>query len=244
MERCTVIGRLTATVLLIVGLAGCEVVAVAPPPAPAPVAQPTLPSAKAAVENFYAVVSRVEPIAEQQCRARRPQGPCNFEIAVINNPKLPPNAIQTVDRAGRPVIAFSISLVATARNRDELAFILGHEAAHHIARHRERTEREAIQGARLGGSLASAGGADSKAVAEAQRLGAAVAARRYSKDYELEADSLGTRIAYLAGFDPLVGAAFFSRIPDPGDEFLGTHPPNSARIATVRRTVAEIRLGR
>ncbi|HAB36898.1 MAG TPA: peptidase M48, partial [Rhodobacteraceae bacterium] len=31
---------------------------------------------------------------------------------------------------------------------------------------------------------------------------------------------------------------FFNRIPDPGNRFLGTHPPNSQRIATVERTAA------
>ena len=27
-------------------------------------------------------------------------------------------------------------------------------------------------------------------------------------------------------------------IPDPGEKFLGSHPPNAARIAIVRRTAA------
>ena len=72
----------------------------------------------------------------------------------------------------------------------------------------------------------------------AQRLGAQVGARTYSKEFELEADALGTIIASRAGYDPLLGAEFFNRIPDPGDKFLGTHPPNAERIATVRRTAA------
>jgi predicted Zn-dependent protease len=50
-------------------------------------------------------------------------------------------------------------------------------------------------------------------------------------------DALGTVITHRAGFSPLKGAAFFTRIPDPGDRFLGTHPPNAARIQTVRDTV-------
>ena len=57
---------------------------------------------------------------------------------------------------------------------------------------------------------------------------------------ELEADALGTIIAHEAGFDPLRGAAFFERIPDPGNQFLGTHPPNAARIETVRRVAASL----
>ena len=64
-------------------------------------------------------------------------------------------------------------------------------------------------------------------VDEATKLGAQVGARSYSKDFELEADALGTVITHRAGFSPLKGAAFFTRIPDPGDRFLGTHPPNA-----------------
>ncbi|MFT5342626.1 MAG: putative Zn-dependent protease, partial [Paracoccaceae bacterium] len=58
--------------------------------------------------------------------------------------------------------------------------------------------------------------------------------------FELEADQLGTVITYYAGYNPLVGAQFFAHIPDPGDRFLGTHPPNAARLATVRRTSAQL----
>ena len=85
--------------------------------------------------------------------------------------------------------------------------------------------------------LATLTGATAAGVDEATKLGAQVGARSYSKDFELEADALGTVITHRAGFSPLKGAAFFTRIPDPGDRFLGTHPPNAARIQTVRDTV-------
>ncbi|MDB4254950.1 peptidase M48, partial [bacterium] len=41
-----------------------------------------------------------------------------------------------------------------------------------------------------------------------------------------------------AGFDPLNGAQFFFRVPDPGDRFLGTHPANADRLRTVQRVAA------
>ena len=43
-----------------------------------------------------------------------------------------------------------------------------------------------------------------------------------------------------AGFDPRVGAAFFDRIPDPGDQFLGSHPANADRKRVVAATVAQL----
>ena len=59
--------------------------------------------------------------------------------------------------------------------------------------------------------------------------------------FELEADALGAEIALRAGFDPVRGAAFFNRLPDPGDQFLGTHPPTANRLAVVAKTVARLR---
>lgn len=72
----------------------------------------------------------------------------------------------------------------------------------------------------------------------AEQIGASLGARTYSKDFELEADQLGTVITARAGFDPVRGALFFNRIPDPGNRFLGTHPPNAARMDIVRKTAA------
>jgi predicted Zn-dependent protease len=180
----------------------------------------------------------VEPVAERECRARTSGVNCDFNIAVDDRPDQPANAYQTLDKQGRPVIFFTLGLIADARNADELAFVLGHEAAHHIAGHINRQQQNAVAGAVIFAGLATLSGGSAEAVQNAQRLGAEVGARRYSKDFELEADALGTIITARAGYDPLRGAEFFTRIPDPGDKFLGTHPPNAARIEVVRRTVA------
>ncbi|WP_343081128.1 M48 family metallopeptidase [Ostreiculturibacter nitratireducens] len=199
------------------------------------------PAPEVAARNFMSVVARMEPIVEDECRARTRGIVCDFNIVVDDRAGQPPNAYQTLDRTGRPIIAFTVPLIAEARNQDELAFILGHEAAHHIEKHIPRQSQQAMAGALLGGVLAAASGADASAIRSAQDVGATIGARRYSKDFELEADELGTVIAYRAGYDPLRGAAFFDRIPDPGNRFLGTHPPNADRIATVRRTLASLR---
>jgi predicted Zn-dependent protease len=132
-------------------------------------------------------------------------------------------------------VVFTLALIASAQNQDELAFVMGHEAAHHIAGHLGRQREAAAAGAQVFGELAARGGRDEAAIRAAQELGAAVAARSYSRDFELEADALGTVITLAAGYDAIRGAQFFTRIPDPGDQFLGTHPPNAQRIATVRR---------
>lgn len=194
--------------------------------------------AEQAVRRFIAVVDSVEPVAEQECRARTSGLNCDFKIVVDDRPGQPPNAFQTRESSGRPIIAFNLPLIAMAENEDELAFVMGHEASHHIRDHLTRQQEAATAGAILLGGLASIGGGNAEAVRSAQELGAVVGARSYSKDYELEADQLGTIIAARAGYDPLVGAQFFNRIPDPGNRFLGTHPPNRDRMDIVRRTAA------
>jgi len=222
----------------VVGLSACEVVPVdqASPTAAPQIGLPT--SARASARSFVHVVNTLEPVAESECRARTQHIKCDFNIVVDDRPDQPANAYQTIDRQGRPIIAFTIALINDARNEDELAFVMGHEAAHHIAGHIARQQQNAVAGAVIFAGLAALGGADAGGVQSAQEFGAQVGARSYSKDFELEADALGTIITKKAGYDPLRGAEFFTRIPDPGDQFLGTHPPNAARIEIVRKTAA------
>lgn len=215
-----------------------EVISKAPVSVPEVATTPRI-VARDAVRSFVEVIRTVEPVAEAECRARAPDANCDFRIVVDDRPGLPPNAYQTLDDTGRPIIAFTILLIVEVRNRDEMAFILSHEAAHHIEGHLKRQQQNAEVGAVVFGQLASViGGSDPDAIQAAQEFGAAFAARAYSKDFELEADALGTVIAAKAGYNPLRGAEFFFRIPDPGNTFLGTHPANADRLAIVQRTAA------
>lgn len=196
-------------------------------------------AARIAARNFVQVVERLEPVAEQVCRVNAPQLDCDFRIVVDDRPGQLANAYQTRDAQGRPILAFTVALLGEVQNADELAFVLSHEAAHHIAGHLDRQSRNAAIGATVFGQLASGlGGGNADVVRTAQQIGAGVGARSYSINFELEADALGTTIAKHAGYDPVNGAQFFLRIPDPGDTFLGTHPPNAQRMEIVRRTAA------
>ena len=224
--------RLPLLAALTMTLGGCAASYPAAPPAPAPVkALPGTPAA--AAETFIQVVAAVEPVAEDMCRTQGAVRACDFRILIDGRPGQPPNAFQTLDSRGRPVIGFTLALITDAANPDELAFVMGHEAAHHIAGHIPRREDQALAGALVAGVLAQAGGLSPEEVRAAQDLGAEVAARSYSREFELEADALGAEIALIAGFDPVRGTGFFDRLPDPGDRFLGSHPPNAERKATV-----------
>lgn len=225
-------------------LAGCVQPVAGPVSAPMPQVAMVPPqlSPQAAAENFITVVDRVEPVAEALCRDRtRGQADCDLQIVIDRRMDMPPNAFQTLDEAGRPVVGFTLALIADARNADELAFVLGHEASHHILGHIPRQQQTAMTGAVLGSVLGQITGADAAGMEEWQRIGASVGARRYSKAFELEADALGAEIAYYAGYDPVLGAGFFSRLPDPGNEFLGSHPANAQRQAQIAAVVARLK---
>lgn len=245
--RCTFFLPAPVLAAAFLALAAC-----APLPGPGPVldAPPTNPvipspalSPDQAARNFVSVVNRMEPVIVAECLERSRGANCDYQIVIDDRPGQSPNAFQTLDEAGRPVIAFNLPLIAEVRNVDELAFVMGHEAAHHIAGHIPRQQQTASTGAILLGGLAAAYGYDEATVRSVQNIGAGIAGRAYAKNYELEADRLGTVIAWNAGFDPERGALFFTRLPDPGDRFMGSHPPNAARVEVVRRTIAELRAG-
>ncbi|WP_407495376.1 M48 family metallopeptidase [Pseudooceanicola sp. MF1-13] len=197
----------------------------------------TSSTARQAARRFVSVVSRVEPVAERTCRARAPGLNCDFNIVVDDRPDAPINAFQTRDEQGRPILAVTVPMIAYVQNDDELAFIISHEAAHHIARHLDRRTESTRAAALIFASAAARGGASGAALDTAARLGAALGSRVYAKDYELEADAIGARIARDAGYDAINGARYFERSPDPGNRFLGTHPPNANRVEAVRRAL-------
>lgn len=227
--------RSLALIGLLTLLAACGVPGTGPASGPLPV------SSETAANTFVQVVARVEPVAEDLCRSQTRGINCDFLILVDKSRDAGVNAFQSVTRDGRPAIVFTAGMITEARNADELAFVLGHEAAHHLAGHLQAQAENAAAGAVIFAGLATMTGGTAADIASAQELGAFVGARAYSKEFELEADQIGTIITYRAGYDPLKGAAFFTRIPDPGDQFLGTHPPNAARMEAVRSTLARIR---
>jgi len=229
--------RVTVLLLAMLALAACVTAPVAPPAT----GKPVLPAVSP--DQFLAVARDVEPVAEAVCRAETPDQNCDFAILVDRDPRVGANAFQTIDRSGRPIIILTLGLVAILESGDELAFVLGHEAGHHIARHIPQQRQSAAEGARVFGEIVLAGGGSARDVARAAELGAAVGARSYSRSAELEADAIGTLIAFRAGYDPVAGAQLFTRLPEPEMRFLSTHPPNAERMRVVRRTLAALRTG-
>ena len=101
-------------------------------------------------------------------------------------------------------------------------------------------QQNALAEALLFGRLTSLAGGPPITFRTAQDVGTVMGGRTYWKKFELQTDALGIQITHAADYDPLRGAAFFSRISDPGNAFPGTHPPNQKRIETVGGVVARL----
>ncbi|WP_264210428.1 M48 family metalloprotease [Leisingera thetidis] len=188
-------------------------------------------------DAFATVSRRVEPVAERECRQRTQGLNCDFLIRIDPNPNAAPNAYQSLDRSGRPVITFTQRMLGQIANQDELAFVMSHEAAHHIRGHLARQAQNSALVSVGAGLITALAGGGQATVTTAQDIGGFVGARTYSKDFELEADELGTIITYQSGYRPSIGVRFFNRLPDPGDRFLGTHPANPDRVRVVQSTI-------
>lgn len=159
-----------------------------------------------------------------------------FTFYVINNPTINAFAVP----GGH--IAIHTGLLLKSNNESELASVLAHEIAHitqkHIARRLESSRFDGILA--LGALLAAAAAGGDAAQAAFITANAAIADKqlRYSRAYELEADSLGIRILSKANYSPQAMPAFFERLlqeskisKSNAPEFLRSHPLTVNRIA-------------
>jgi hypothetical protein len=214
---------------------------------------PSEPGRGRTAADFRQVAGRIEAAGESFCREEAvgvPADYCDFRILLETDRRMPPNAFQTRTEDGRPIVVVGSKLLAEMQSDDELAFVLGHEMAHHIAGHLGKQQQQQMLGALILGGLVAAGGdaygtpASDEAIRQAMDVGAFVGGRAYSQSYELEADTLGAYITARAGYSPERGADIFGRpsLANPGGPaILASHPGSSQRQATVAGVAAEIR---
>lgn len=138
-------------------------------------------------------------------------------------------------------VAVYTGLLKFAQTDDELAIVIGHEAAHVAARHsNERFSQEMLKSGFLNaGTIALSGSGIGHT--ESQILLAVVGAGTdlglvlpFSRKHENEADKIGLLYAAEAGYDPHAAIQFWERLESLGDEkppaFLSTHPSGETRI--------------
>src|SRR6185436_3182930 len=104
-------------------------------------------------------------------------------------------------------------MIEAAKNEGEVAGVVAHELSHVALRHgtAQATKATKFEWGQLAGAVAGAvvGGAAGTAIAQVSQFGLGTAFLRYSREYEKQADLLGSHMMATAGYDPRDMAAVF-----------------------------------
>ena len=135
-------------------------------------------------------------------------------------------------------MAVYTGILPITRTPDGLAAVMGHEAAHAIARHggENLTRQGLVSLVAIGASIASDPD-DRELVAAAAGAYGLLGEPAFSRQQETEADELGILLAADAGYDPRESISVWTRMGALGGEppeFLSTHPNSRTRIENLQ----------
>ena len=141
-------------------------------------------------------------------------------------------------------IAFYFGILQTLQlNDDEVAMIMGHEAAHALREHaRERMGKNmATRGAiEIGAALFGLGNAG-RTVAD---MGGQLLTLKFGREDESEADLIGLELAARAGYDPASGVTLWQKMAAASKgappQFLSTHPTGPTRIKDIEANLHKV----
>jgi beta-barrel assembly-enhancing protease len=143
-------------------------------------------------------------------------------------------------------------MIEAAKNEGEMAGVMAHEISHVALRHAtaQATKQSSI-GNQLGTLGLILGGAifGGQGGAQLGALGAQVLQTRYSRDYETQADVLGSQILANAGYDPRDLANMFRTIEQQSGggrapEWLSSHPNPGNRYQNINREAGRLNVSR
>lgn len=129
-------------------------------------------------------------------------------------------------------------------NDDELAAVIAHEVGHVAAKHAVKAMQAQMTYSLVAGLIFSRIG--SREVQQGANIAMNLIMLGYSREDEFEADKLGVKYSYYAGFDPNGMIAFLEKLQSEEKEhrwdksfvYLKSHPLYSDRIAKARAEVS------
>lgn len=135
-----------------------------------------------------------------------------------------------------------------ADSEGEVVGVMAHELAHVLLRHGTANASKAqnpwLQLGQLAGAVGGAvvGGAAGSAIAQGSQLGLGTILLRYSRDFEKQADLLGSQIMARAGYDPRSLAHMFETIEresqgggGSGPQWMSSHPNPGNRTQYINK---------
>jgi len=141
-----------------------------------------------------------------------------------------------------------------AASEGEVVGVMAHELSHVLLRHgtanATKAENPWLQIGQIAGVLGGSvvGGAAGSAIAQGSQLGLGSMLLRYSREFEKQADILGSQLMARAGYDPRALAHMFETISaeskgsrDP--EWLSSHPDPGNRTAYITKEAESLALG-
>jgi beta-barrel assembly-enhancing protease len=172
--------------------------------------------------------------------AQLPEKNYVYSFKVVNQKEINAFALP-----GGPVYV-NVGTVQAASNEAQLAGVIAHEIAHVYMRHAthnaSRQMAAQIPIAILGGVLGQGAGGQLARLGLSFGLGSVF--MKYSRDAESEADRVGAKIMYEAGYDPRSMAAFFENLEaeggSRGPQFLSDHPDPGNRAQAVNTAISQL----
>ena len=185
------------------------------------------------------------PLVEENATTRWVGQIALWLAANVKEKKLPFSVLVTAEREpnafalpGGPVFVSWSLLELCRQQRDEIAFVLGHEMGHIVRRH---TLERIVKDAAVSLLLRQSSGIQA-ASAWVNQAGRQVLGSAFSKEEELEADGFAVNLVRAAGGDASAGERLMEKLlqgnPNQGvgigGHYFATHPPLAARIACLR----------